>query len=99
MFCRFGESLEIRPVVVEIWFEARVDAAVLAHERRQRIGVGAPQLLDFAVLSRSATIGCDSAIFCSESASGRRAVFVAFHRSDAELLEQDVAHLRRGVDV
>ena len=99
MFCRFGDSHEMRPVVVAIWLKRRVDAAVGADERRQRVGVGAAQLLDLAVLQQRLDDRVLLGHLLERVGVGRRAGLRLLHRREPELLEQDAPQLRRGVDV
>ena len=98
-FWRFGASLEMRPVVVASLLERRVDAAVGADERRQRVGVGAAQLLDLAVAQQRLDDRVLLGHLLQRVGVGRRPGLRLLHRREAELLEQDRAQLRRGVHV
>ena len=86
MFCRFGASLEMRPVVVASLVERGVDAAVgarpAAAARRRRCCAASRPRGSAAGPRRS---GARRASFCSESASVDGPVFVFFTGVEPEL--------------
>jgi len=75
-----------------------VDAAVGPDQRRERVGVGAAQLLDLPVAEQVA----DDRVFAGELLErvgvGGRARLGLLDRHQAELVEQDAAELRDGVE-
>ena len=80
-------------------FEGGVDATVGPDQRRQRVGVGAAQLLDFAVAQEIFDDRVVVGHLLERVGVGRRAGLRLLHRDQPELLEQDGAQLRGGVHV
>ncbi len=69
------------------------------HERRQRVGVGVPQLLDLAVAQQRLDDRVLLRQLLQRVGVGGRARLRLLDRRQPELLEQDAPELRRGVDV
>ena len=76
-----------------------MDAAVGTDERWQRVGVGAAQLLDLPVTQQRLDDGVVLRHLLQRVGVGRRTGLRLPDRREPEVLEQDLAQLRRGVDV
>ena len=79
--------------------ERGVDAAVGGDQGRERVGVGAAELLDLAVAEQVLDDRVLVGHLLQRVGVGRRAGLRLLHRDQPELLEQDRAQLRRGVHV
>ena len=99
MFCRFGFSLEIRPVVVAIWLNVAWMRPSAPDQRRQRVGVGAAELLDLAVPQQVVEdrVRLGGRHLLERVGVGRRAGLRALDRRELELLEEDPPELRHRV--
>ena len=98
-FWRFGFSLEMRPVVVSVCLNVAVDAAVVPDERRERVGVGAAQLLDLAVAQQVLDDRVLLDHLLERVGVGGRPGLRLLHRAEPELLEEHLPQLRRRVHV
>ena len=79
--------------------EGGVDAAVVGHLGQQPVAVGRPQLLDLAVGQQVLDDRVLALQAFERGGVGRVAGLGLLLRGEAQLVEEDLAHLRRRVDV
>ena len=100
-----GDVLEVRRLARDAagggvgLLERGVDAAVGTDQRRERVGVGAPQLLHLSIAEQVFDDRVLLGHLLERVGVGRRPGLRLLHRDQAELLEEDRAELRRGVHV
>ncbi len=103
--CAHGDVLEIRVLARDATgrrvglLEGGVDAPVVVNERRQCVGVRAAELLDLAVTQQVFDDRVLVGHLLERVGVGRRAGLRLLDRRQAELLEEDLAQLGRGVHV
>ena len=100
-----GDVLEVRRLARDAagggvgLLERRVDTTVGTDQRRERVGVGAAQLLHLAIAQQVFDDRVLVGHLLERVGVGGRAGLRLLHRDEAELLEENRAELRRGVDV
>ena len=102
MFCRFGSELLRRPVAATAWLkQVWTRPGRRVHELRQRVDVGALQLVQAAPFENQPRQLVDERQLLEHLDGGRRRSRLAglLERRQLQLLEQDLAELLRRVDV